>query len=92
MIRLPTEEETAYMTEHMNDSRVRDIIACTVTCGVAAFGILALRLYARLRSAGFLVLNDWLCIATWVSSRYSSSRQPLRCSERARPPLGVLDS
>lgn len=63
----PTEEETLYMTEHIDESRVQDIIACTVTCGIVAAGILALRLYARLKSAGFLVLNDWLFIVTWVS-------------------------
>ncbi|RYP56733.1 hypothetical protein DL770_010818 [Monosporascus sp. CRB-9-2] len=64
-----TEEELAYMLAHENETRVTDVIACVVVCGVATTVFLALRLYARTdaRRCWRLDLSDWLMVFAWAS-------------------------
>ncbi|POS80965.1 hypothetical protein DHEL01_v200638 [Diaporthe helianthi] len=65
----PTEEETAWMLEHKDDTLVPNIIACNVICGVISIIVLVLRFWSRRVSFGRLKieLSDWLFVIAWWS-------------------------
>ena len=65
------------MKEHINDTRVPDIIVSCSICGVASIIILGLRIWSRLQAIGKLVLSDYLVICSVVRSPSSMAVGPV---------------
>lgn len=68
MAAMPTEEEMAYMQEHIHDTLVPNVIAsCAISSGFAVV-IAALRVYVRYTTIKKLILSDYLMITSVVST------------------------
>jgi hypothetical protein len=69
---MPTEEDVAYMMEHIDDSLVPDMIASCAVSSALALVILALRVWSRYQISPRLVVSDYLVVLSVVSSRTMS--------------------
>ncbi|KAF9869770.1 integral membrane protein [Colletotrichum karsti] len=85
MSNLPTPEDIAWMTAHIDDSMVLDIIVCCIVCGVASVIVLALRIWSRFYVRMSPIFSDWLVVGSVVfyiafitvfalSTRYGAGR------------------
>ncbi|KAF6818058.1 integral membrane protein [Colletotrichum plurivorum] len=94
MSNLPTEEDIAWMTAHINDSLVADIIICCAVCSAASVIVLALRLWSRFQVRLTPLLSDWLvvgsvffyigfCTVFALSTRYGAGRQVILITDPA---------
>ena len=66
MATIPSPAEVKWQEEHINDSKVLDVIAVNVVCfSIASIAIL-LRFQARRMAKVKYELDDWLIIVGWV--------------------------
>jgi hypothetical protein len=89
---MPTEEDVAYMMEHIDDSLVPDMIASCAISSALALVILALRVWSRYQISPRLVISDYLVVLSVVSSRAEVTFVRRQKGNLTRPLADILHS
>ncbi|TDZ10312.1 Satratoxin biosynthesis SC1 cluster protein 4 [Colletotrichum sidae] len=103
MSNMPTEQDIAWMTAHIDDTLVADIIICCAVCATASVVVLALRIWSRIQVRLRPIFSDWLVVGSVVfyiafcavfalSTKYGAGRHVILITDPAdRRMLAILN-
>ena len=66
-MKIPTQEQTAYMVAHKDETRQPEIYAVCVVCLTFTLAMVALRFISRHIGKVALKMDDWFMVGAWVS-------------------------